>query len=111
LAAALDLIEQVRVAMGADYAAQDCAEAEHLRALAVLVDASPSNVAALRELRLTLAEFRKAAAPEREDEQNALNALIASMRGPDPDARRRVYEAALAAGATPEAAAAAADVA
>lgn len=78
LTAALRLIEEVRDRHGDAYTAQDAAEAEHLRLVAAAVDAGP-NVAGMRELRLTLAEFRRAAEPVDEDERDAIAALIASL--------------------------------
>jgi hypothetical protein len=78
LTAALRLVEEVRTRRGVDYTAQDHAEAVHLRLLAGAVDASPS-VASIRELRLTLAEFRRATEPVDEDERFAFATLIASV--------------------------------
>jgi transposase-like protein len=82
LAAALKLIEEVRRRRGDSYSAQDECEAVHLRALATAVDGGPT-VASMRELRLTLAEFRRAAAPADEAESAAYAALIAAL-SPEP---------------------------
>jgi hypothetical protein len=87
LAAALDLIAEVKARAGDAYGAQDHAEGEHLLLLAGAVDASPS-VASIRELRLTLSEFRRAAEPEDEDERFAVAALVAAL-SPKPTGTTR----------------------
>jgi hypothetical protein len=112
LAAALDLIGAVKVIRGDNYGPQDAAEAEHLRSLAVLVDVNPGNVAALRELRLTHAEFKRAGSTTTSDEQMDLAELIAAIRGrPIDGTYERVFQAAIEAGADEEAAQAAAEAA
>jgi hypothetical protein len=109
LAAARELIVSVRDRLGDDYGAQDIAEAEHLTALAELVDSNPTNISALRELRLTNAEFRRVGTPIDEDGE-AYAELVAELSSSfiHIDAFNRVYKAAIASGASEETALAAA---
>jgi transposase-like protein len=112
LATAEELIAAVQVVRGDDFSAQDAAEAAHLRALAQAVDASPSNISALRELRITLDGFRKGVFKTDPSETRELAELIASIQmAPDDGTFGRTYDAALDAGATPKAAQAAATAA
>jgi hypothetical protein len=92
------LIDAVRVVAGDDFAEQDAAEAGALLALAAVVDANPSNIGALRELRISLATFRQTAIRANPREQMALAELVASISGPDAGAWQRAYDAAVAAG-------------
>ena len=111
LAAALDLIGAVKVIRGDSYGAQDAAEAEHLRSLAELVDANPSNVAALRELRLTHAEFKRAGAATNSDELDDIAILVAKLSGRRDGTYERTFAAVLAAGGDEDVAQAAAEAA
>jgi hypothetical protein len=112
LATAEELIAAVKVIRGTDFAAQDLAEAQHLRSLAEAVDASPANIGALRELRLTLDQYRRLAFHTDPSEQQELAELIAKISGgADPDRYDRVFRAAMAAGADEDAARAAGDAA
>jgi hypothetical protein len=101
-AAARELIASVRDRLGDDYGAQDVAEAEHLTALAALVDANPTNISALRELRLTIAEFRRMGTPIDEDADEYLE-LVAKLSGwgAAVEASSRVYSAAIERGLSP----------
>ena len=89
------------------------ADAEQLRAIAAAVDDRPGDVTLARELRLSRAAFKKAAVQTDPTEQETLAALVASMSGPPNAAElfRRVYDKAIAAGASPEIAGAAAQAA
>ena len=112
LAEAEELIAAVRLIRGDDFSAQDVAEAGHLRSIALAVDESPDSVGKLRELRVTLDGFRKLVFDTPPSEMNELAELIASMmQAPDDGTYRRTYDAAIAAGATPEVAGAAAQAA
>jgi hypothetical protein len=111
LAAAVALIGAVKVIRGDNYGPQDAAEAEHLRSLAILVDATPTNVAALRELRLTHAEFKRAGSTTTSDEQMDLAELVASLTGRNDGTYQRTFAAVLAAGADEDVARAAAEAA
>jgi len=112
LAAAEELIAAVQVIRGTDWSAQDAAEAGNLRALAQAVDASPSNISALREMRITLDGFRRGCFRTDSSETQELAALIAAIQmRPDDGTFGRTFDAALAAGATPVAAQAAATAA
>jgi transposase-like protein len=112
LATAEAMIAAVQVVRGDDFSAQDAAEAAHLRALAEAVDASPSNISALRELRITLDGFRKGVFKTDPSEDMAMAELIASIQmRPDDGTFARTFEAALDAGASPVAAQAAATAA
>jgi hypothetical protein len=106
------LIDAVKLVRGDAYDAQAVAEANALLALAAVVDANPSNIGALRELRATLAGFRHDAAVRvdpRDDIEFAQ--LIASLTGPPPDVYESVYNATIAAGGSKAAAFAAANAA
>ena len=92
------LIDAVRVVAGDDFAEQDAAEAGALLALAAVVDANPSNIGALRELRISLATFRQTAVRANPREQMALAELVATLSGPPPGAWRHAFDAAVAAG-------------
>jgi hypothetical protein len=92
------LIDAVRLVRGDDFDAQDQAEANALLALAAVVDANPSNIGALRELRITLDGFRKDAVRTAPLEQRELAELVASISGPPAGAWQRAYDAAVAAG-------------
>ena len=113
VAEAEELIAAVRLIRGDDFSAQDAAEAGHLRSIALAVDESPSNVGKLRELRVTLDGFRRGVFDTPQSEMNDLAELIARLRGPEdgPAIHQRTYAAAIAAGASKEAAGAAADAA
>ena len=113
LAEAEELIVAVRVVRGDDWTAQDAAEAGHLRSIAMAVDESPDSVGKLRELRVTLDGFRRSAFATDQSEVESVWQLISSMsiQPDDPATYQRTYEAAIAAGATPEAAGAAAQAA
>ena len=112
LAAAEELIAAVQVIRGLDWSAQDGAEAGNLRALAQAVDASPSNISALREMRITLDGFRKGVFKSDPSEDMAMAELIASIQmRPDDGLYGRTFDAALAAGASPKAAQSAAQAA
>jgi len=106
LAEALAVIAAVRLLRDDTWNAQDGAEAGHLTTLAAAVDRDPTNISALRELRITLADYRAGFFNRPNPvEQRELAELLATMTGgPDDGAYTRVYEAALAAGASPEAA-------
>ena len=92
------LIDAVRVVAGDDFAEQDAAEAGALLALAAVVDANPSNVGALRELRISLATFRQTAVRANPREQMALAELVASISAPPAGAWQKAYDAGIAAG-------------
>jgi hypothetical protein len=81
-AAAAALVDEVRRRLGDDYSAQELAEAENLLAVATLADANPASLAAARELRLTLGDFRQIleARPTESDPDEL--ALIAAMSAP-----------------------------
>ena len=112
LAAAEELINAVKVIRGSDFSAQDVAEAQQLRSLAIAVDAGGSNIAGLRELRLTLDQFRRSAFHTDPSAQEELAELIVKISGgADPDRYHRVFRAAIAAGADEDAARAAGDAA
>ena len=112
LAAASQLIAAVQVIRGVDWSAQDAAEAGNLRALAEAVDANPSNIGALREMRITLDGFRRGSFKTDPSETQELAALIAAIQmAPDDGTFGRTFDAALNAGATPAAAQAAATAA
>jgi hypothetical protein len=102
------LIDAVRIIRGDESSAQDAAEANALLALAAVVDGNPANIGALRELRITLDGFRRDAVRRDPREDLEFAKLVASLtpRG-EPDTYVRVYQAAIDAGATPEAAQAA----
>ncbi len=107
LAASEELIAAVKVIRGSDFSAQDQAEAQHLRSLAEAVDASPSNIAALRELRITLDGFRHGAFRADPSEQLELAELVATLSGHRMPGRsdqlyRRVYDSVIEAGGTPD---------
>jgi transposase-like protein len=93
-----EVIAAVRVLRGLDWTAQDQAEAGQLLSLAGAVDADRTNVAALREFRLTLAGFRQGSFRPDPTEQMELAELIASISGPPPDAWQKAFDAAVAAG-------------
>ena len=99
-----EVIAAVRVLRGLDWTAQDQAEAGQLLSLAGAVDADRTNVAALREFRLTLAGFRQGSFRPDPTEQMELAELIASISGPPPDAWQKAFDAAVAAGVPPDAA-------
>jgi hypothetical protein len=111
LAAAVALIGAVKVIRGDNYGPQDVAEGEHLRSLAVLVDATPTNVAAMRELRLSLAEFRRAGSSGAPDELDDLATLVAKLSGRRDGTYERTFAAVLAAGGDEDVAQAAAEAA
>ena len=112
LAAAEELIAAVKVIRGIDWSAQDSAESGNLRALAEAVDANPSNIGALREMRITLDGFRRGSFKTDPSETQELAALIANIQiRPDDGLYGRTFDAALAAGASPKAAQAAATAA
>jgi transposase-like protein len=112
LTAADELIAAVQVIRGVDWTAQDAAEAGNLRALAEAVDASPSNIGALREMRITLDGFRRGSFKTDPSETQELAALIAAIQmAPDDGTFGRTFDAALDAGASPKAAQAAATAA
>jgi hypothetical protein len=108
-----ELIEAVRVIRGTDFSAQDAAEAQHLLSVAQSAEADPT-IAALRELRLTLDQFRKLSFHTDQSETEEYGKLMARF-APHPHqgdgTYQRVYYAALEAGATSEAAMAAAQAA
>jgi len=110
VAEARAVVAAVKLLRGADWSAQDAAQAGALTTLAVAVDHDPSNISALRELRITLGDYR-AGVFARPDPvaQRELAQLVAELSGPsDLTLYNRVYAAALAAGADVEAAQAAA---
>ena len=112
LAAAEELINAVKVIRGSDFSAQDVAEAQQLRSLAIAVDVGGSNIAGLRELRLTLDQFRRSVFNTDPSAQQELAELIAAIQmAPDDGTFGRTFDAALNAGATPAAAQAAATAA
>ena len=112
LAAAEELIAAVQIIRGVDWSAQDAAESGNLRALAEAVDANPSNIGALREMRITLDGFRRGSFKTDPSETQELAALIAAIQmAPDDGTFGRTFDAALAAGASPKAAQAAATAA
>ena len=96
------VIAAVRLLRGTDWTAQDQAEAGQLLSLAGAVDADNTNVAALREFRLTLAQFRQGSFRPDPTEQMELAELIASISGPPPGAWQKAYDAAVAAGMPPD---------
>jgi hypothetical protein len=105
------VIDAVRTILGSDYTAQDRAEAGALRSLASAVDSDPANVSGLRELRTSLAGYRRLAFRPVLGEQEELARLISSIsfnHATRPSLFADVYAAATAAGASPEAAQAAA---
>jgi hypothetical protein len=83
-AAALALIEEMQAVKGDEYSAQDAIEAEHLLAIAAVVDQRPADVGALRELRMSIAGFRHQleAGPDPFDDPEYV-ALTAAMTNPD----------------------------
>ena len=87
--AALALIDQAKAHAGVQYSAQDKAEAENLLAVSKLADANPASLAAQRELRLTISDFRRIW-EDRPDthEQAEVDALIKALTGPAPPAQR-----------------------
>jgi len=97
-----EVIAAVRVLRGADWTAQDQAEAGQLLSLAGAVDADRTNVAALREFRLTLAQFRQGSFRPDPGAQMELAELIASISGPPPGAWQKAFDAAVAGGVKPE---------
>jgi hypothetical protein len=97
-----EVIAAVRVLRGIDWTAQDQAEAGQLLSLAGAVDADRTNVAGLREFRLTLAGFRQGSFRPDPGEQMELAELIASISGPPPGAWEKARDAAIAAGADPK---------
>jgi hypothetical protein len=97
-----EVIAAVRVLRGLDWTAQDQAEAGQLLSLAGAVDADRTNVAALREFRLTLAGFRQGSFRPDPTEQMELAELIASISGPPAGAWQKAFDAAVAAGVKPE---------
>jgi transposase-like protein len=112
LAAAEELINAVKVIRGSDFSAQDVAEAQQLRSLAIAVDVGGSNIAGLRELRLTLDQFRRSVFNTDPSAQQELAEMIAKISGgADPGRYDRVFRAAIAAGADEDAARAAGDAA
>ena len=60
-AQALEVIMAVKLLRGAEWTELEEAESGQLLSLATAVDADSSNIAGLRELRVTLAQFRKGA--------------------------------------------------
>ena len=102
LTAACDLIAAVKALRGDKHCAQDVAEAKHFTTLAELVDSNPTNVSALREYRLTIAEYRRIAAPV-DDEDEAYAELMAKLSGwgASVEASSRVYSAAIERGLSP----------
>ena len=97
-----EVIAAVRVLRGADWTAQDQAEAGQLLSLAGAVDADRTNVSALREFRITLAGFRQGSFRPDPSQQQELAELIANLSGPPHDAWQRAFDAAVAAGVSPE---------
>jgi hypothetical protein len=97
-----EVIAAVRVLRGADWTAQDQAEAGQLLSLAGAVDEDKTNVAALREFRITLAGFRQGSFRPDPTDQMELAELIASISGPPPGAWQKAFDAAVAAGVKPE---------
>jgi hypothetical protein len=89
------------------------ADAAQLRAIAAAVDDRPGDVTLARELRVSRAAFKKSAVQVDPSERQELAALVASMseRPNAAEIFRRVYDRAIAAGATPEIAGAAAQAA
>lgn len=109
--AARQLVEAVKVLKADDYSEQDRLEAVQLVSIAGVADADPT-VSALRELRLATAEFRKLATPPMaDDEFEELAMVVARLTGRVDGTHERVFEAAIAAGATPDVAQAAAEAA
>jgi transposase-like protein len=110
VATAQELIEAVKVIRGADFSAQDAAEAQQLLAIAQSADADPT-VAAIRELRLTHAGFRRLSFQSDPSEAEEMAELVARLSPGRDGTYEKVYAAAIDAGATPEAAMAAATAA
>lgn len=94
-----ELIEAVRVIRGPDFSAQDAAEAQHLLSVAQSAEADPT-IAALRELRLTLDQFRKLSFQTDPSDVEEYAKLIVSMTGAGERGNQaeRVHAAAIAAG-------------
>ena len=105
------LIDAVKLVRSDVFNAQDAAEANALLALAAVVDANPSNIGALRELRITLDGFRKDAVRTDPREDLEFAQLVATLRGPPPGVYEAVYKAVVDAGGSEEAAFAAANTA
>ena len=97
-----EVIAAVRVLRGTDWTAQDQAEAGQLLSLAGAVDADRTNVAALREFRITLAGFRQGSFRPDPSQQQEFAELVASLSGPPHDAWQRAFDAAVAAGVSPD---------
>ena len=96
------LIDAVKLVRSDVFNAQDAAEANALLALAAVVDGNPSNIGALRELRITLDGFRKDAVRTDPREDLEFAELVANLSGPPHDAWQRAFDAAVAAGVSPE---------
>jgi hypothetical protein len=79
--AAEGVIGELRTHFGDDWGAQEDAEAELLRAVARLADVAPKSPAALKELRSTLADFRRLAEPDDGDLDDAALELIHRLSG------------------------------
>ncbi len=78
------LISAVFDHLGNDYSAADAADATHLRRLAQAIDIDPTNIAGLREWRMTTAIFREILTPDQTDsEQEQYLELIRSLTPPD----------------------------
>ncbi|MGD0287396.1 MAG: hypothetical protein ABSC31_13650 [Acidimicrobiales bacterium] len=105
------LIDAVRLVRGDDFDAQDAAEANALLALAAVVDSNPSNIGALRELRITLDGFRRDAVRINPREQHELAELVAEVTAARPGVYEGVYKAVIDAGGSEDAAFAAANAA
>jgi len=105
------LIDAVKLVRSDVFNAQDAAEANALLALAAVVDANPSNIGALRELRITLDGFRKDAIRTDPREDLEFAQLVATLSGPPPGTWDAVHNAVIAAGGSDDAAFAAASAA
>ena len=110
VATAQELIEAVKLIRGADFSAQDAAEAQQLLSVAQAAEADPT-IAVLRELRLTHAGFRRLSFQSDPSEAEEMAELVARLSPGRPGTYEKVYTAAIEAGATPEAAMAAATAA
>jgi hypothetical protein len=98
-----EMVGVVRLLRGTEWSPQEEAETGQLLSLATAVDTDPQNIAALRELRMTLAQFRKGAFRPDEGEQQEMARLVASISlSGRPGLFEEVYATTLAAGATPE---------